>query len=47
LNDTLQPLTGAIPIELMRAANQLVDRDQNKLSPAQAAAWLARSAKLR
>jgi osmoprotectant transport system permease protein len=47
LRRALQPLVGAIPIELMREANQLVDRDENKLSPAQAAGWLAKSAKLR
>jgi osmoprotectant transport system substrate-binding protein/osmoprotectant transport system permease protein len=46
LRHALQPLIGAIPIELMREANQLVDRDDDKLSPAQAAAWLAKSAKL-
>jgi osmoprotectant transport system permease protein len=46
LKGALQPLIGAIPIELMRDANQLVDRDENKQSPAQAAAWLAKSAKL-
>jgi osmoprotectant transport system permease protein len=46
LRRALQPLVGAIPIDLMREANQLVDRDENKQSPAQAAAWLAKSAQL-
>jgi osmoprotectant transport system permease protein len=46
LRRALQPLIGAIPIERMREANQMVDRDDNKLSPAEAAAWLAKSAKL-
>ena len=33
----LAPLTGAIPVELMREANLEVDRDADKLSPADAA----------
>jgi osmoprotectant transport system permease protein len=33
----LKPLIGKISVEQMRAANLTVDRDQNKLSPAQAA----------
>ena len=33
----LKPLIGKIPVEAMRAANQSVDRDANKVSPAQAA----------
>jgi osmoprotectant transport system permease protein len=41
LRRALQPLVGAISIELMREANQLVDRDRDKRSPTQAAAWLA------
>jgi osmoprotectant transport system permease protein len=40
LRKALAPLTGAVPIELMREANQMVDRDDGKASPAQAAAWL-------
>jgi osmoprotectant transport system permease protein len=40
LRRALQPLVGAISIELMREANQMVDRDRDKRSPAQAAAWL-------
>src|SRR5204863_7439688 len=34
---TLKPLIGAISVEAMRAANYSVDRDQQKVSPAQAA----------
>ncbi len=41
LRRALQPLVGAISIELMREANQMVDRDRDKRSPAQAAQWLA------
>ena len=37
----LRPLVGAISVEAMRAANYSVDRDQNKVTPAQAAAALA------
>jgi osmoprotectant transport system permease protein len=37
----LQPLIGAIPIETMREANGMVDRDVDKRSVEQAAAWLA------
>jgi osmoprotectant transport system permease protein len=33
----LKPLIGAIPVEAMQAANYSVDRDEGKLSPAQAA----------
>ena len=36
----LQPLVGAIPVERMREANYLVDRDRDKRTPEQAAAWL-------
>jgi len=42
LRNALRPLVGAIPVEAMRAANFSVDRDQNKLGPAQAARDLAR-----
>jgi osmoprotectant transport system permease protein len=41
VHSALAPLIRAIPVELMRAANLLVDRDTAKLSPAQAAEWLA------
>jgi osmoprotectant transport system permease protein len=37
----LEPLLDAIPIERMRRANQMVDRDQDKQTPEQAAAWLS------
>jgi len=46
LHRALQPLIGAISIERMREANQLVDREKDKLSPTQAARWLAREAGL-
>jgi osmoprotectant transport system permease protein len=36
----LEPLVGAIPVQRMRQANQMVDRDQDKRTPEQAAAWL-------
>ena len=34
------PLVGKIDVELMRAANLLADRDEDKQTPAQAARWL-------
>ena len=37
----LTPLIGAIPVEAMRRANYMVDRDRNKTSPTAAARWLA------
>ncbi|HEY2835576.1 MAG TPA: ABC transporter permease/substrate-binding protein [Rhizomicrobium sp.] len=36
----LKPLTGRISLTLMQEANLLVDRDQDKQTPAAAAAWL-------
>jgi osmoprotectant transport system permease protein len=36
----LSPLIGAIPVDRMRRANLMVDRDQDKRTPAQAACWL-------
>lgn len=36
----LQPLVGHIPVEAMREANYMVDRDDNKASPEAAARWL-------
>lgn len=36
----LSPLVGAIPVELMREANLMVDRDRDKKSPEEAARWL-------
>jgi len=38
----LQRLEGAIPVAAMREANWQVDRDADKQTPGQAAAWLAR-----
>ncbi len=38
--DALKPLVGAIGIDLMREANWMVDRDDDKRSPAEAAEWL-------
>lgn len=46
LRAALQPLIDAIPIERMREANMLVDRDADKKSPAEAARWLAEQAGL-
>lgn len=46
LRGALMPLIGAVPIEQMREANQMVDRDENKVSPAQAAKWLVEKAGL-
>jgi osmoprotectant transport system permease protein len=37
---TLQPLIGSIPIDRMRQANLMVDRDRDKRTPAEAARWL-------
>lgn len=47
LRRALMPLVGAIPIDLMRKANLMVDRDSDKLTPAAAASWLAAAAHLR
>ena len=44
LRRALQPLVGAIPVELMREANYRVDRDTDKESPLAAARWLAERA---
>jgi len=38
----LEPLIGAIDIDAMRTANEMVDRSSGKASPRAAAAWLAR-----
>jgi osmoprotectant transport system permease protein len=46
LHRALEPLVGSIPIELMRKANFMVDRDADKISPGKAAEWLARAAHL-
>ena len=37
----LKPLVGRIPVEAMRSANYLVDRDTEKQTPEAAARWLA------
>ena len=37
------PLVNAIPVEAMREANLMVDRDADKRTPQQAAEWLART----
>ena len=36
----LRPLVGAFPVERMRQANLMVDRDTDKKTPAEAARWL-------
>lgn len=36
----LTPLVGAIPVERMRRANEIVDRSEGRQSPEQAARWL-------
>jgi osmoprotectant transport system permease protein len=41
LKSALQPLVGAIPIEAMREANLMVDRSDDKKTPAEAARWMA------
>jgi osmoprotectant transport system permease protein len=40
LKGALEPLLGAIAIDAMQHANLLVDRDDDKLTPAAAAEWL-------
>jgi osmoprotectant transport system permease protein len=40
LIDALKPLVGHIPVAAMREANYMVDRDQDKATPEQAAVWL-------
>ncbi len=37
----MRPLIGAIPVDVMRQANFMVDRDTDKTSPEAAATWLA------
>lgn len=36
----LEPMIGSVPIDRMRRANLMVDRDADKRTPAEAAAWL-------
>ncbi len=43
LIETLKPLVGSISVEAMRAANYSVDRDLEKVTPAQAARTLVKS----
>jgi len=43
LRRALEPLIGRVPVEAMRAANYSVDRDQGKLTPAEAAKGLERA----
>ena len=38
--EALRPLVGAIPVERMRQANLMVDRDADKRTPDEAARWL-------
>ncbi len=38
--NAVRPLIGHIPVEAMRGANYMVDRDTNKASPEEAAKWL-------
>ncbi len=38
--ESLRPLIGAIPLSVMQQANLMVDRDQDKRTPAETAAWL-------
>jgi osmoprotectant transport system substrate-binding protein/osmoprotectant transport system permease protein len=40
VSGALEPLVGRIDVDHMRAANLLVDRDENKKTPNEAAAWL-------
>ena len=47
LRKALQPLVGAIPIDLMRQANYMVDRGNGRVSPSQAAHWLEDSMHLK
>lgn len=38
--NAIRPMVGHIPVELMREANYMVDRDADKASPEEAAKWL-------
>ena len=42
LAEALRPLLGKVPVEVMRQANQMVDREANKATVAEAADWLRR-----
>lgn len=41
MREALLPLIGAIDVDAMRRANEMVDRTENKRSPRAAAAWLS------
>jgi osmoprotectant transport system permease protein len=47
LHRALQPLVGAVPIDIMRQANYMVDRDTDRISPGQAARWLEKAIHLK
>jgi osmoprotectant transport system permease protein len=47
LRAALQPMIGKIAVDRMRQANLMVDRDKDKATPAQAAAWLETASGLR
>jgi osmoprotectant transport system permease protein len=47
LKRALSPLIGKIPVAQMRQANLMVDRDQDKATPEQAARWLVSTTGLR
>jgi osmoprotectant transport system permease protein len=46
LRRALEPLIGAVPVELMRQANYMLDRDTDKASLAEAVAFLAKATHL-
>ena len=43
LKKVIEPLIGAIPVERMREANFMVDRDTDKASPKDAAKFLVKA----
>ena len=47
LDRALEPMLGRIPVERMREANLMVDRERDKASPAQASRWLEQTLGLR
>jgi osmoprotectant transport system permease protein len=44
--DALKPIMGRVPVEVMREANYMVDRDTGKASPDDAARWLEKRIRL-
>lgn len=42
----IEPLVNAIPVDVMRRANYMIDRDEDKRSPGSAAAWLLKTISL-